>query len=148
MLNTMPKEVYFNDRRACPAHTDRLDSDGKCSSSFCCKRTLLQSIQWDFQIRGKCWVIRPTALQVSRWSSTGLVVLPELVQLFLLVLDGLIPPSPYEVFNSIVSCRPKTTYRGIRLLSELDIWQSYRDVKLHEETYLHVKTFYFLSSVI
>ena len=32
MLMTMNKEVFFSNRRACPAHTDRREPDGKCLS--------------------------------------------------------------------------------------------------------------------
>ena len=40
------KDIFFSDRQSCPAHSFRLEPDGRCNSNFCCKRTLMESARY------------------------------------------------------------------------------------------------------
>ena len=51
-------EIYFNGREPCPTSADYLQPDGSCPSDFCCRKTQLQAAKWNFQVRGKCWVLK------------------------------------------------------------------------------------------
>ncbi len=58
-LRLLRKEIYFNNRNACPYTAPTLEPDGKtCNSKYCCRHTQLQAAEWNFRVRGKCWVLR------------------------------------------------------------------------------------------
>ena len=52
--------IYFSDRLACPAGSImRGTKRERCSANFCCPKTQVETLKWNHEIRGKCWVLRP-----------------------------------------------------------------------------------------
>ena len=59
--NGLKRMIYFNDRLACAKGiSPKNDLDGGCSifRNYCCNKTYLEVAKWDFEIRGKCIVLR------------------------------------------------------------------------------------------
>ena len=59
--NGLKRRIYFNDRLACAKGiSPKNDLDGGCSifRNYCCNKTYLEVAKWDFEIRGKCIVLR------------------------------------------------------------------------------------------
>ena len=59
--NGLKRRIYFNDRLACAKGiSPKNDLDGGCSMfrNYCCNKTYLEVAKWDFEIRGKCIVLR------------------------------------------------------------------------------------------
>ncbi len=50
--------LYLSDQLPCPRGARLLESDGTCLKLPCCDRTRLQVAQWDYKVRGRCWVLR------------------------------------------------------------------------------------------
>ena len=55
----LKRTIYFNDRLACSRGSKPLnDLDNSCDDTFCCSKTHLDVAKWDFEVRGKCHVLR------------------------------------------------------------------------------------------
>ena len=59
LAHGLQRQIFFNDRLACAQGLKpKNDLDGSCDDSYCCSKTHSQVAEWNFQVRGKCHVLR------------------------------------------------------------------------------------------
>ena len=68
----MKRRIFFNDRLACAQGLTPLnDLDRSCDDSYCCNKTYLEVAQWNFEVRGKCTVLRSLRTKVKIINEKG-----------------------------------------------------------------------------
>ena len=59
LAHGLQRQIFYNDRLACAQGLKpKNDYDGSCDDSYCCSKTHSQVAEWNFQVRGKCHVLR------------------------------------------------------------------------------------------